>query len=262
MDRSSYSTIKTKEAEVKRRNARRPALVGGLSCVVFCVFLAGCAPGAKPGPHRSDVAAQAPGPVGAGPERICLADVQKAAAMQVAEGVLAKMHFTIEKADAEAGLIRTRPLSGAQFFEFWRTDSVGGFNSTEANLHSIRRTVELRFGKKEEGLCIDCDVKTERLNLPEQEVTSSARAYELFSKSRSSLQSMHLNPAQETGIAWVDLGKDRGLALEVLGRIQKQISKLLVGNFYQKIISIPKEFVWFLLELFSQNLYMLDPFLQ
>lgn len=226
MDRSSDSRLKTKEAAVKRRNARRPAFVGGLWSVVFCVFLAGCAPGAKPGQHRSDIAAQAPGPVGAGTERICLTDVQKAAAMQVAEDVLAKMHFTIEKADAEAGLIRTRPLPGAQFFEFWRTDSVGGFNSTEANLHSIRRTLELRFGKKEKGLCIDCDVKTERLNLPEREVTSSARAYELFSKSSASFQNMQLNTAQETGIAWTDLGKDRGLALEVLGRIQKQISRL------------------------------------
>jgi hypothetical protein len=226
MDRSLDSRLKTKEAAVKRRNARRPVFVGGLWSVVFCVFLAGCAPGAKPGRQRGDVAAQAPGPVGAPSERICLADVQKAAAMQVAEDVLAKMHFTIEKADAEAGLIRTRPLSGAQFFEFWRKDSVGGFNSTEANLHSIRRTLELRFSKKAQELCIDCDARTQRLNLPEQEVTSSAQAYVLFSRSSSLLQTMQLNPVQETGIAWVDLGKDRGLALEVLERIQKQISKL------------------------------------
>lgn len=226
MDRSSYSRLKAKDAGVKRCNARRPASVGGLWSVVFCVFLAGCAPGAKPGQQRGDATAQAPGPVGAQTERMCLANVEKTTAMQAGQNVLAKMHFIIEKADAEAGLIRTRPLSGAQFFEFWRTDSVGGFNSTEANLHSIRRTVELRFGKKEDGLCIDCDVKTERLNLPEQEVTSSARAYELFSRSKSSLQRMQLNPAQETGIAWVDLGKDSRLAAEVLGRIQKQISKL------------------------------------
>ena len=228
MDRNSDSRPKTKDSRLKTKDARlkicdagRPAFVGGLWSVVFCVFLAGCS-----GQQRRDAAAQAPDPVGAGTERICLADVQKAAAMQVAEDVLAKMHFTIEKADAEAGLMRTRPLSGAQFFEFWRTDSIGGFNSTEANLHSIRRTVELRFGTKEERLCIDCDARTERLNLPEQEVTSSARAYELFSKSSASFQRMQLNPAQETGIAWVDLGKDGGLALEVLGRIQKQISKL------------------------------------
>ncbi len=226
MNRSSESRLKTKEAGVKTRNARRLAFAGGLWSVVFCIFLAGCAPGARPGQQRSDVAAQAPGPVGAGTERICLADVQKAAAMQVAEDVLAKMHFTIEKADADAGLIRTRPLPGAQFFEFWRKDSVGGFNSTEANLHSIRRTVEVRLTKEGQELCIDCDSRTERLNLPEREVTSSARAYELFSSSNSSLQSMQLNPVQETGIAWVDLGEDKGLALEVLGRIQKQISKL------------------------------------
>jgi len=221
MDRSSDLRLRTKDAGVDRRNARRPAFVGGFWSVVLCVFLAGCA-----GQQRRDAMPQATGPVGAGTERICLADVQKAAAMQVAEDVLAKMHFNIEKADAEAGLIRTRPLSGAQFFEFWRKDSIGGFNSREANLHSIRRTVELRLTKEGQELCIDCDARTERLNLPEQEVTSSARAYELFSSSGSSFQSMQLNPAQETGMAWVDLGKDGGLALEVLGRIQRQISKL------------------------------------
>src|SRR4030042_3787414 len=95
MNRSSYSRLKTKEAGVKRRNARRPVLIGVFWSVVFCVFLAGCA-----GQHRSSVAAQAPGPVGAGTERICLADVQEAAARQVAEDGLAKMHFIIEKADA------------------------------------------------------------------------------------------------------------------------------------------------------------------
>ncbi len=215
MNRNSDSRLKTKDARLKICDAGRPDLVGALSSVVFCVFLAGCA-----GQQRGDAAAQAQ------TQRMCLANAQKTAAMQAGQDVLAKMHFIIEKADADAGLIRTRPLSGAQFFEFWRTDSVGGFNSSEANLHSIRRTVELRLSKKGQELCIDCDARTERLSLPEQEVTSSARAYELFSKSSPSFQRMRLNPVQETGIAWVNLGKDRDLALEVLGRIQKQISKL------------------------------------
>ena len=39
-------------------------------------------------------------------------------AMQAAEEVLSEMYFTIEKFDAEQGIIRTRPLAGAQFFEF------------------------------------------------------------------------------------------------------------------------------------------------
>ena len=96
--------------------------------VVSCLLLAGCG-------GNQQQAAQA--------EPICLANVQKSQAMQIAEDVLAKMHFTVDKADAERGLIRTRPLAGAQFFELWRSDNVGAFNSAEANMHSIRRTVSL-----------------------------------------------------------------------------------------------------------------------
>jgi len=163
-------------------------------------------------------------------EPVCFADLEKTAAMHAAEDVLAKMHFVIEKADPEAGLVRTKPLTGAQFFEFWRADSAGGFNAAEANLHSIRRTVEVEVRKQDNGLCIGCDVKTERLNLPEHEVSSSARAYAMFSRSSSSLQRMRLNPKQKEGVAWVDLGKDSRLATRILERIEKQITKLAKEN--------------------------------
>ncbi len=70
-------------------------------------------------------------------EQICLQDTQslgllteKPQAMQTAEDVLSRMHFTIDKSDAEQGIIRTRPLPAAQFFEFWRSDNVGAFNSS------------------------------------------------------------------------------------------------------------------------------------
>ncbi|MCK4293684.1 MAG: hypothetical protein KAY65_10845 [Planctomycetes bacterium] len=198
----------------KSQETRRVALVCGVSAVVCGLILAGCA--GQRGQTLTLVET----------EPVCFADLEKAAAMQAAEDVLAKMHFVIEKADADAGLIRTRPLTGAQFFEFWRTDSAGGFNAAEANLHSIRRTVELHIRKQDNGFCIGCDVKTERLNLPELEVSSSARAYAMFSRSSSSLQKMQLNPEQEEGIAWVDLGKDSRLATRILERIEKQISEL------------------------------------
>lgn len=61
-------------------------------------------------------------------EQICVPNLEKQQAMKAAEEVLDQMHFSIEKADAEQGLIRTRPLAGAQFFQFWRSDNVGGFN--------------------------------------------------------------------------------------------------------------------------------------
>ena len=146
--------------------------------------------------------------------------------MQAAQDVLLDMHFDIDKADPKTGMIRTKPLTGAQFFEFWRKDSVGSFNKTEANLHSIRRTVALQVTRKNEEICIACEATTQRLNLPELDVSTSTRAYAMFSASSDSMQKMRLNTEQQAGIAWTDLGKDTQLAAKVLERIESQISPL------------------------------------
>jgi hypothetical protein len=143
--------------------------------------------------------------------------------MEIAEDVLAKMHFAIEKADVGSGVIRTRPLPGAQLFEFWRSDNVGADNCLQANLHTIRRTVELDVSQRGEELCIGCDVRVQRLSLPERDISSSARAYEMFSRSSPSLQTFEFHPEQSKGMAWVDLDKDMRLAAEILRRIEKRI---------------------------------------
>ena len=143
--------------------------------------------------------------------------------MEVAEDVLTRMYFTIEKADVQNGLIRTRPLSGAQFFEFWRSDNVGADNTLAANLHTIRRTVTLDIGQQDEELRIDCEVQAQRLSLPERQVSSSARVYRMFSLSSSSLQRLKLNPEQKKEMAWIDLGRDSRLETEILKRIEARI---------------------------------------
>ena len=157
-------------------------------------------------------------------EQICLPATAKADAMQAAEVVLGKMHFTIEKADVEQGLIRTRPLPGAQFFEFWRSDNVGDLNSAEANMHSIRRVAELNISRQDSQLCIGCNVNVQRLSIPEQQISSSARAYRMFSQSSPAIQTLILHPRQKTGMAWVNLGSDTMLATEILKRIEKHLT--------------------------------------
>ena len=174
------------------------------------LFLAGCAR-----PERYETV-----------EQICVPNLTKAEAMQAAEEVLAKMHFTVAKADAEQGIIRSRPLTGAQFFEFWRRDNVGAFNRAEANLHSIRRTVELDISRQDEKLCIGCDVKTQRLSIPERQVSSTARAYEMFSISNPSMQRLELHSEQRRDMVWVDLGRDARLETEILKRIERQVTGL------------------------------------
>ena len=225
-DKTQDSRHKTQDSRLKTKDTRRLTLILGLGFLVFGLLLAGCAEEQQYGAV----------------EPICAENIDKLEAMEIAEDVLAKMHFTIEKADAETatagidtrpwrGYIRTRPLAGAQFFEFWRSDNAGADNWLESNLHSIRRVVELKMSEQDEGppqsgdrLCINCEVQKYRLSMPEHEVSSSARAYEMFSESNPALQNLRLNPEQKAGMAWIDLGKDRPLAAEILKRIKQQIA--------------------------------------
>ena len=146
-------------------------------------------------------------------------------AMEVAENVLAKMHFSIDKADVASGYIRTRPLSGAQFFEFWRSDNVGSDNVFLSNLHTIRRTVELKMARREGQLKIDCDVRVQRLSLPERETFRTARAYGMYTRSGPTLQKLKLDAAQIRNTEWIDLDEDEKLAAEIVKRITKRIAR-------------------------------------
>ncbi len=218
--------LKAQDSRLKTQDPRQTTLVIGLGFLVFGLLLAGCAKEQQYGAVKP----------------ICVDNIDKLQAMEAAEDILVKMHFTIEKADTNPatlgidtrrwrGFIRTRPLPGAQFFEFWRSDNVGADNWLESNLHSIRRVVELNMSEQDEGppqggnrLCINCDVQIYRLSLPERRVSSSARAYEMFSASSPALQMIELNPEQKESMAWIDLGKDTQLAAEILKRISLMLN--------------------------------------
>ncbi len=175
----------------------------------ICAFVAaGCAQ-----PQRQTTAGQ-----------VCVPDIGKAQAMALVEDVLANMQFTIEKADIPSGVIRTRPLSGAQFFEFWRSDNVGPDNSFQANLHTIRRTAEVDIAESAGQLRIGCVVRVQRLSLPERDISSSARGYEMFSRSTSLVQRLQLHSEQEKNMAWIELRNDVPLANEILSRIEARIA--------------------------------------
>jgi len=158
-------------------------------------------------------------------EQICLPGLGRTQALQTAERVLARMHFHVDKADYRHGILRTRPLPGAQFFEFWRKDNVGSFNVAEANLQSIRRTVELTFNQEQARLCIVCNVNVERLNLPEYELPGRGYAYQLYSESDSAIQELKLHPEQKKEMTWIKLGTDPKLASAILKRLKNRLDK-------------------------------------
>ncbi len=171
-------------------------------------------------------------------EQICVSDLDKAKAMRMAEDVLGEMHFDIEKSDIEQGLIRSKPLAGAQFFEFWRKDSIGAFNWAESNLHSIRRIVEIDVrqevdstGSPQDGrLCVDCNVSVQRLSVPERLLRGRGQSYDILSASSPAIQKLTLDTQQKTLMAWVDLGRDELLATEILKRIENKAAKMRKGK--------------------------------
>ncbi len=154
-------------------------------------------------------------------DQICPAGAAKTDAMAAGEQVLGEMHFAIEKLDSETGYIRTYPLAGAQTFEFWRKDNVGSFNRSEADLHSIRRTVELTVNQQAGQTCINCKVTTQQLSLPQSKTNTDQGT---LTEIRRSTQKLNLTPEQKTNLSWIDLGRDNQLETEILNRIDSRLS--------------------------------------
>jgi len=157
--------------------------------------------------------------------KICTQGVDRQMAMDAAQRTLEDMHFTIEKADANAGYISTRPLTAGQFFEFWRSDTVGCENFAEANLHSVTRIAEIDVSGPDGEVCIVCKVATRRLSMPQREVNTATELPGVFAKRTGGLQTVKLDKQQQQAAAWMDAGPDAQLQARILERIKKQIEK-------------------------------------
>jgi hypothetical protein len=144
-------------------------------------------------------------------------------AMKAAQDVLVGMGFQMDKYDVEAGIIRTKPLSGAQAFEVWRGDSAGGCNWAESSIHSLKRVVEMTFTQADGKVCMVCDAKTMRLSLPEKQAAGTAGAHAMFTRSSSQLMTTKVNPDQEKQMAWVDMGSDARLAEKILSGVVERL---------------------------------------
>ena len=146
---------------------------------------------------------------------------EKSFAMKTSQKVLTKMNFPIEKFDIEEGYIRTKPISGSQIFEFWQKDNVGLFNTVEANLHTIRRVIELDLSEIGGRTKISCNVKTYRLSIEESETAKISESPALFSaNAQSSLEKLELPDGRKR---WIELGNDEKLSSLILEEINKRL---------------------------------------
>lgn len=156
---------------------------------------------------------------------VCLQNTAVDQAIQSARTILEKMQFELEKDDSESRYMRTRPLSGAQFFEFWRKDNASTFSGTQANLQSIRRIVELEFTPENTTTCIQCRVQVLRLSIPEQPVAGAAHMGGIYTQSTSRSQSLKIDKNRAAEMEWLDTGNDRSLEQKILNLIQQDIHR-------------------------------------
>jgi hypothetical protein len=156
-------------------------------------------------------------------EPVCLSGAQEAKVMTEAEDVLERMNFVIDKADSEHGYIRTQPLTGAQAFEIWRKDNVGQFNTSEANLQTIRRTVEINVANRDSLVCADCIVTVERMSLPESGPAGSGQTSMLFGRRAASMHRLELTPRQKASLTWIKLGRDSRLETKILEQLKARL---------------------------------------
>jgi hypothetical protein len=180
-----------------------------LITAVFVLYLTGCAP-------QQQITVDEP---------LILPDTDRELAMHAAQDVLAEMLFFVEKFDPQAGVVRTRPLTAAQFFEFWRQDNVGPQTAAQANLHSMQRIVQINVSERDNNVFVECQVQVRRLSIPEKEFAAVSQAASMFTTGSTSLQKLELNEEQQEKMAWIDLGPDHALENKILTLIQKRITK-------------------------------------
>ena len=157
------------------------------------------------------------------PEPVCLTNTLPEQAMAAAQTVLEKMQFEIEKYDTDVMYVRTQPLSGAQFFEFWRKDNVSAYDNAQANLHSIRRTAELTFTPNGTTTCVECQVYVQRLSIPESPLISTSQMGGVHTKSHTRFQTLKVDAERMAMSEWVDEDPDHALEQRILNKIHGQL---------------------------------------
>lgn len=208
---------------VKTLRAKSASLFVPLVVLLACV-LPGCSMrGAAPSPEIGVAAGSYP------------------QAFEAAREALIAARFELERVDAAAGVITTRPKPTAGIFTFWDTEQSTPGYQLEDTLHPQRRLVRVSFllpeppeaeriesqatapthlpdlRRHEEGMLMHVEVVIERRNRPNRRIeTESIRR-------SSSFVDAGLYPRRMTPEYWVVVRRDTHLARRLAGAIQRRM---------------------------------------
>lgn len=143
-----------------------------------------------------------------------------------AERSVKDLFFVIDRRDWRAGVLTTRPMISAQWFEPWRGDASTSAARTESTLASVRRTVRFEFATLDDGTTeVRPRVLVEREAVVERRVTSSALVRGAFSRRtlRGSIES-------DRGVElpdryWYAVGRDTAMERQLAARIESLVAR-------------------------------------
>lgn len=88
------------------------------------------------------------------------------------EQAAASRHFALDRRDYRNGILTTRPLLAGQLLEFWRRDVPDAYSVAEANLASIRRTIQFEIVEVDGQYEARPKVVVERHATPQRRMTA------------------------------------------------------------------------------------------
>lgn len=150
--------------------------------------------------------------------------------------VLRRHDFPPEQVDRRRGLIVSRPTTSGQWFEWWRSDSQGGYQLLESSLHTIRRIVTVAMEPLVAGDAAGTPagpdaaepggggryrlvvrVDKERYCAPQRQVTTASGALAIYSERLPTAEG--LRGARSRDEHWVALGRDALLEAVLLAAL-------------------------------------------
>jgi len=140
-----------------------------------------------------------------------------------AERIVTELRFEIERPPTAPGRITTLPLTGASWFEFWRQDTQGAFQSVEASAHTVRRMVTVQVMPKDKGCQVLVKVDKQRLSAPNVMPDNIAEAFSKYNPEDSEL--VRQNELAPKKYKWVETGRDEILEQYILEHIQLAIGR-------------------------------------
>jgi len=173
----------------------------------------------------------------AGPTDVVLQIPDREAFLDASLSVLRHYDLPPDRVDRESGLIVTHRTTSAQWFEFWRVDSPGPYQSLESSLHTIGRVVTVAVESAggppmpepavaETGAAASAPTEPYRVTVrvdkwrysaPERQITTASGALAIFNEKVPTTEG--LRGAAAPRAHWVALGRDGLLESFLLAKL-------------------------------------------